>query len=609
MVLRLFPAPGSPAGIPAEWLDVAAAWVAGTVHEDDVVRLRILTVQSQVPTGEVAGFLHECRAAKAWCDAVAGDLDEHVRAASMTFGRLPHLALGAGGPAYDPAALLEAFEQLRDMGRELASTVAYACLDFEPTFEGLALALTDESSEPGAPTPNEIAAMAAHRFAPGAYPWQVLGPDHRAHAARAGFRLPGEPLGDGRIEVAIDSPQRWLSTAPARVGAKARGRDLLGPLLATAADVAVIAQTGAPGADGDVSLPELDAVVLEPTPHAERGNRLTVMELAAWLAQEPHSDQPSAVSPVVGAFARWLAAGLDDDRRQRLTTIAPRMVGTSGDADDDRARRWMAAHWLVTRATATALRLAGLVATADQLSALASPRPDDGGLDRAIDLLGSAATVTNRRIDVTRSIIGDTEQGSTDELDTWGVWERFSESTGLSAAVEAATNGSPSEVGYSADGQVAAGTRTEQGRAEIERSGTNVGAMTWAAVLGAVGDDIWDRGWRAADQAVRDLTGSTLRIKMGWAAKTLTRTSFDEDALDHADRAGRVALAEVVARPLVTPAGRHPWEAAMDAARVAGGPTWTAVLDHARQSVGDEAWTAGMADAGGAVSSALAGAP
>ena len=143
VVLRLFPRPrGRATTLPPDWLDIACEWVTGDLSDDESTRLRVLGVEFDVPANEVSAVVHDCGLAKAWCDAVNGELDDRVRIASITFGRLPHLALAGGGPQVDANGLVARFHLLQEVARELAADVAYGCIDFEPTFEGLALGLS-----------------------------------------------------------------------------------------------------------------------------------------------------------------------------------------------------------------------------------------------------------------------------------------------------------------------------------------------------------------------------------------------------------------------------------------------------------------------------------
>jgi hypothetical protein len=66
-----------------------------------------------------------------------------------------------------------------------------------------------------------------------------------------------------------------------------------------------------------------------------------VMELASMLAEEPFSDRPRNVSPVIGAFLRTYNDGLDDERRQDLYALASLIVGSAarGPVERERASR------------------------------------------------------------------------------------------------------------------------------------------------------------------------------------------------------------------------------------------------------------------------------
>src|SRR2546426_8882665 len=61
VVLRLFPRNVGPmTTMPADWLDIAGEWVTADLGDGDSVRVRILTIESDVPASEVPGVIHEC---------------------------------------------------------------------------------------------------------------------------------------------------------------------------------------------------------------------------------------------------------------------------------------------------------------------------------------------------------------------------------------------------------------------------------------------------------------------------------------------------------------------------------------------------------------------
>jgi hypothetical protein len=634
VVLRLFPRNIGPATtLPADWVDIAGEWVTADLGDDDPVRMRILTIESEVPAREVPGVIHECGLAKVWCDAVNGDLADRVRTASLTYGRLPHLALGAGGHGLDSSALLARYDVLEDVARELAADVAYACIDFEPTLEGLALGLSPDGWEQVGGAPVNV--IARHHLAdriPDVYPYQVLGP---GHLERLGdVELPGEPVGEGRFEVVIDDPRAWLSNSPDRSDARTQGWELLRPLLVSAdelSDLAAARPTELPVSDVDeeelalaaatAPAPELETVVLEGSAHNRRASRLTLLELTAWLAHEPHSDNPATVSPVLATYARWLAAGLDDESRQDLRLVAPRLIGTNThDRAAERTRSWMAVEWLVRVQAPAWLRAAGLIEAGDRLAAIGS-LTDDLELVRAVELLGTAIAIASRRIEVTASVVDDGQlTAEPDDQIVWEAWEKVTESTGWVAASEAATYGAPAEVIYATDLRVIECSRSPKARGELEATRQSIGDSAWSTALHAIADEAWEQGWRAADTAARELSGFTIRVEMGRVAKTVLERDATEElpeqALEQAERAARDSLTRAALRggvPETGPDGsprEHPWEEARNAARVSeGGAAWSVVIDEARRAVGEDGWAQGMADARAVVTAMLAIAP
>lgn len=95
------------------------------------------------------------------------------------------------------------------------------------------------------------------------------------------------------------------------------------------------------------------------------------MELAAWLAGEPHTDHPQCVCPVIAAFVRsWNDALPDDQRTALLRDLIPLTIGTRGSDDLQDRRALAAADWAVRIYTPKWLRLAGLDTEADLLANL-----------------------------------------------------------------------------------------------------------------------------------------------------------------------------------------------------------------------------------------------
>jgi hypothetical protein len=261
------------------------------------------------------------------------------------------------------------------------------------------------------------------------------------------------------------------------------------------------------------------------------------------------------------------------------------------------------------------LRAAGLLEAGDRLESLGR-LTDDLELVRAVDILGTAITIASRRIDITASMVSDDDvrRGVPDEEIVWNAWERVTETTGYVAASEAATHGAPAELTYATDLRVIECSRDPRARDELEESRQSVGDTAWTTALHAVADEAWEQGWRAADQAARELSGFTIRVEMGRIAKTvLTRDAArDEDpetALELADQAARDSLTRAVLAGGAF-SDEHPWDAARNAARASeGGNQWSVVSDEARRAIGEDAWAQAMADARAVVTELLHDAP
>lgn len=91
---------------------------------------------------------------------------------------------------------------------------------------------------------------------------------------------------------------------------------------------------------------ELGRIVLTQGANPTRTHRLCLQEAVAWFADEPHSDRPRCVSPVLSQVGRVLGDRLPDGKRQRLKAFVPALVDTVDDGCDDERSR-LAMDWLV----------------------------------------------------------------------------------------------------------------------------------------------------------------------------------------------------------------------------------------------------------------------
>ena len=69
------------------------------------------------------------------------------------------------------------------------------------------------------------------------------------------------------------------------------------------------------------------------------------MELASMLAEEPFSDRPQSVCPVIGSFLRAYNDRIDDGRRQDLYAYAAKVVGSRASQDVEHARAERLRAW------------------------------------------------------------------------------------------------------------------------------------------------------------------------------------------------------------------------------------------------------------------------
>ncbi len=122
--------------------------------------------------------------------------------------------------------------------------------------------------------------------------------------------------------------------------------------------------------------------------HATPDEGRCAMEWVSYIAGEPHSDEPTCVSPAVRAFCTTFNDSLEDGPRQRLRPYLARTIGTADDGFDE-SRAWMAMDWLIRTYAPTWLAAANLDGAAARLRTLdpvlAPPR-----LHAAIAPLGAA---------------------------------------------------------------------------------------------------------------------------------------------------------------------------------------------------------------------------
>ncbi len=122
--------------------------------------------------------------------------------------------------------------------------------------------------------------------------------------------------------------------------------------------------------------------------HATPEDGRCAMEWVSYLADEPHSDRPACVSPVLRAFCVAFNDWLPRTARQRLRPYLTRTIGTVDDGLDE-ARAWMAVDWLIRVHAPAWLDRAGMNESARRLVSL-QPILDAASLDGALGAMESA---------------------------------------------------------------------------------------------------------------------------------------------------------------------------------------------------------------------------
>lgn len=614
-LLRIFPDPDG--RIAASWLTLALAWVESS--SPGPLTMRVADIDFDTDRAAATGALGECLRTHTPCELVRGDPASWVKVAALAFEPFPHLVLaGAGGDGGTPR-LLRAVEELRVAVTDLPRGAAYACIDLEVDLRGLTAGFTDQSWRVnGSAPPNGVAAWLVDEFAPGVFPYQVLGPRHQAHLG--GKINNTELLSGGRVGLQLGEPGAWLPTASTRPWQQAAGRERLDACLLSQAqfDLRLQERTeagtlrGRPASRDDaargsnglgdglfIGEPDLDRIELTAGPQRSRGTQLSFLELVSWLGGQTHSDEPSGVSPCAATFIRRWSADLDPANRQRLVGRAPALLNSAGDDEVESERRWAVAEWLAYDLGPTWLRLAGSRHLADTLDQL-GPLDDETELIQAVTLLGQAIVAADagaaRAID--RAVAGirpDLQRGAANFLTqaAAGAWQGVLGPTGWVAAATAATHDVPAAMIGKTRQQLALRAGDPVLQHQIAVDPNTLAERAWTAALHAVGDEVWHRGWSALDSVGATLTN----LDVSGARAALAARSTDGQ-LGRATAVAQRAAREVLVRAALFGAGderRQAWDAALDHARsVPGSEAWCAVTDAVRAGVGEWTWDAAM---------------
>jgi hypothetical protein len=209
---------------------------------------------------------------------------------------------------------------------------------------------------------------------------------------------------------------------------------------------------------------------LSPGAHETPDEGRCVMEWAAWIAGEPHSDQPVCVD----SGRRRVPAVMERCARRRDAPAAAAVRGPRDrDRDDGRSleRSFMCFDWLVRVHTPAWLELAGLAGHANALRGL-PPIIDREGVRRAdplVNAAGAAAWAAAR--DTARAAVRDAAgaaardaAGAARDAAGAAAWAAARDAAGDAARDAAAAWAAVRDAAWAAAGAAAGAPRTSRWR-------------------------------------------------------------------------------------------------------------------------------------------------
>ena len=327
-----------------------------------------------------------------------------------------------------------------------------------------------------------------------------------------------------------------------------------------------------------------------------RGRELCLLEAAAWLAGESHSDHPQCVSVMLGVFGRHLNDVLPDDKRQLLKPCIPRLLATAGDGRDE-TRRYMALDWLIRTWTPQWFDLAGRTEEATALRAMRR-------IADPIDALAAGPVVRDvrGRADAARAAAWD-EARRAAKAAAWdeavaAVSAAARDAAGKAVAASAAAGDAARDAANAAAGDAASAAA---GKADAARAAASAAAGD-AARAGAGKAEAartaarkaaaaWEAARAAARAAAGDAAQDAVSTAAGDAARAAAWDEAGEMAWDAAGDAARDAARDAAIAAAWDAAGDAAWDAAWDAARDAAraklAPTVAELQDSAIALYGD----------------------
>ncbi len=226
---------------------------------------------------------------------------------------------------------------------------------------------------------------------------------------------------------------------------------------------------------------DLDTITLTKGSHEDRDAGVCLLEAVAWWAEEPHSDKPACVSPILGGYGRSLNDVLPYTKRQALKPLIPLLPGTSRDGLDE-TRGYLALDWLIRTYTPAWLDLAGLAEEAQTLR----------DLRRIVDLVAATEAGLFVRNASDKAAAAWVAAGAAAWAADWAAARVAARDTAWAATRDAA-GAAVWAAAWVADWDTAWGAARDATRVAA-------GAAAWAAARDATRDAAGAAAWAAADK-------------------------------------------------------------------------------------------------------------
>jgi len=269
----------------------------------------------------------------------------------------------------------------------------------------------------------------------------------------------------------------------------------------------------------------LDHIILRSGKHQLFEDGVCVMEAAAWIAGEPHSDHPKCVSPMITEFmVSWNDSLPDDETRDRLLKpLLPLLIGTRTTESDEVVRGYLVIDWFVRVHLPSWLRLAGLGDHASVIAgwaAITNLEELQSHTEELSAARSAAWSAAERAWSAARSA-AESAAWSAARSAARSAAESAAESAARSAAESAARSAARSEAWCAA--QSAAWSAARSAAESAAESAAQSAALSAAesAARSAARSAAWSAAWSAAESALQ-LTVTELQVSAQELVVSLT---------------------------------------------------------------------------------------